>query len=137
VEFAIVAPILFVLVLGIFEFGRAFMVTELLTDGARHGCRKAILEGTSTQQITDEVTNYLSQFDISAENVQVVINDGAGNVTEASTVPAYTELTVIATIPATSATWLPTGVQVWVPGIGYIPIGITGTLSGQFTMRRE
>src|SRR5947209_2332932 len=43
VEFAVVAPILFLLMLAIFEFGRAFMVTGLLTDAARRGCRKGIV----------------------------------------------------------------------------------------------
>src|SRR2546422_1028142 len=37
VEFAVVAPIFFVLVLGLVEAGRAFMVNELLTEAARQG----------------------------------------------------------------------------------------------------
>src|SRR5262249_24482778 len=51
VEFALCAPIWFVLILGMFEFGRAFMVMQLLNDAARRGCRVGIIEGASTQQI--------------------------------------------------------------------------------------
>jgi Flp pilus assembly protein TadG len=138
VEFALVAPIFFLIVLGLIEVGRAFMVTHLLTDAARHGCRyAAIIEGTSTQTIKDTVTTYLSEFGIDAETVTVTINDGSGNVTEAQNVPAYSEMTVTASIPASTVTWLPTGVQIWLPGLGYCPVSMSGNLSGQFTMRRE
>ena len=37
IEFAFVAPILFMLLLGIFELGRGLMVTELLTAASRIG----------------------------------------------------------------------------------------------------
>jgi Flp pilus assembly protein TadG len=137
VEFALVAPILFIFILGIIEFNRAFMVQGLLTDAARHGSRKAIIAGATTQQITDAAKNYLTDVGISTESVQVTINDGNGNVTEAQNVPSYTEITVNVSVDAGSVSWLPAGVQVWLPGVGYIPISISGTLTGQFTMRRE
>jgi Flp pilus assembly protein TadG len=137
VEFAVVAPVFFLLVLGIIEFGHAFMITGILTDAARRACRVAIIEGTSTSQIQGAATDYLSNFNISGEAVQVTINDGNGNITEASGVPAYTELTVVVQVDATSVSWLPTGTQIYLPGFGTVPIGITGNLQGQFTMRRE
>src|SRR5262249_25261465 len=83
VEFALVAPIFFVMCLGTIEFGRCLMVTELLTEAARKGCRKGIIEGTTTQQIRDAAINFLSTVGINGETVRVIINDGAGNVTEA------------------------------------------------------
>jgi Flp pilus assembly protein TadG len=138
VEFALVAPIYFVLVLGTIEFGRCLMVTELLTEAARKGCRKGILEGTSTQQIKDTATNFLSTVGISGETAQVTINDGAGNVTEAQNIPSYTEITVTVQVPVSNVTWMPTaGMAITIPGVGPVKIGPTGNLSGQFTMRRE
>lgn len=137
VEFAVVAPILFLLMFGIFEFGSALMVSEILTDAARRACRQAIIEGTTTATIKRTATDYLSGFGISGENVTVTINDGTGNVTEAQNVPAYSEMTVTVTISADSVTWMPTGVQIYIPGFGSVPIGIPGNLSGQFTLRRE
>ena len=69
VEFAVVSPVMFMLMLAIFEFGRTFMVMELLTEGARVGCRQAIVEGTTSQQIKDTVTTYLSGLGINGDTV--------------------------------------------------------------------
>jgi Flp pilus assembly protein TadG len=125
VEFAVVSPIMFMLILAIFEFGRTFMVMELLTEGARVGCRQAIIEGTSSQQIRDTVTNYLTGLGINGDTVGVIVSDGVANTVEAATQPAYTEMTVKVTVPVTSISWVPN------------PFFTSGTLSGQFTMRRE
>ena len=136
VEFAFVAPVFFLIVLGLFEIGRAFMVQHLLTDAARHGCRfAAIIEGTDTATIKKTVTDYLDGFGIDAETVTVLINDTPG--LEASSVGPYTEMTITVSIAASSVTWLPTGMTMWLPGLGTFPISMSGTLSGQFTMRRE
>lgn len=137
VEFAFCAPILFLLMFGIFEYGSAIMMNEILTDAARRACRVAIIEGSSTATIKAAATDYLTGFGVSGENVTVTINDGSGNVTEAQDVPAYSEMSVTVTIPADNVTWMPTGVQIYIPGVGSCPIGIPGNLSGQFTMRRE
>jgi Flp pilus assembly protein TadG len=137
VEFAFVGPILFLMMFGIFEYGSAFMTKQILTDAARRACREAIIEGTSTATITSTATTYLTEFGMSGESVSVIINDGNGNITEAQNVPAYSEMSVTVQVDAGSTTWLPTGIEIWIPGFGYVPVGIPGTLSGQFTMRRE
>src|SRR5262245_45030090 len=46
VEFAIVAPILFLFVFGIIEFGRLLMVQHALNGAARIACRNASLATT-------------------------------------------------------------------------------------------
>jgi Flp pilus assembly protein TadG len=138
VEFALVGPIFILMVLAIIEFGRTFMVMELLTDSARIGCRQGILEGTSNQQITDAAVNFLNSVGISGQTVQVIVNDAAGNSVEAQNMPAYTEITVLAQISVSQVTWLPVaGMQIFIPGVGSVSAGPTGTLTGQFTMRRE
>jgi Flp pilus assembly protein TadG len=43
VEFALIVPIFLLLVLGVFEFGRAWNVYQVLTDAAREGARTAVL----------------------------------------------------------------------------------------------
>jgi Flp pilus assembly protein TadG len=130
IEFALSAPIFFMLLLGMFEFGRVYMASQLLTEAARVGCRKGIVEGTTTQQIKDAVTNYLTAVGISGEAVSVTINDGAGNVTEASSVPAYTEISVVTSVTISQIAWVP---NFW----NGLFLNGSNTLSGQWTMRRE
>ncbi len=43
VEFALVAPVLLLLVVGIFEFGRAWNALQAVTDAAREGARAAVI----------------------------------------------------------------------------------------------
>jgi Flp pilus assembly protein TadG len=124
-EFAIVAPIMWLMMLAIFEFGRAFMVMGLLTEGARVGCRQAIIEGTTSAQIQQTVTNYLMGVGINGDTVGVIVNDAPVNTVEAANQPAYSEMTVQVTVPVTSISWVPN------------LLFTKGTLKGQFTMRRE
>jgi Flp pilus assembly protein TadG len=124
VEFALAAPIFFLFVFGLVEVGRACMVNEMLTEAARQGCRVGIIEGTSSATIQQAATSYLSGVGINGETANVVINDQAANSVEAATMPAYTEITVQVSVPVSSVTWVPT----W-----FVP----GTISAQYTMRRE
>ena len=48
VEFAIVAPLFFLLVFGMVEFGRMVMIQQVLTNGSREGARKAVLDGATS-----------------------------------------------------------------------------------------
>ena len=123
VEFAVVAPLMFMFMLAIFEFGRTFMVMELLTEGARVGCRQAVVEGTTSQQIQNAVTSYLTGVGVNGDTVSVIVNDTPG--LEAANQPAYSEMTIKVTVPVSSISWVPN------------PLFTSGTLSGQFTMRRE
>src|SRR5262249_34515218 len=107
VEFAIVSAIMLIMTLAMFEFGRTFMVVELLTEGARVGCRQAIIEGTSSQQIGNAVTNYLSGVGISGETAGVIINNAPINSVEAANQPASTNITVQVTVPVSSVSWVP------------------------------
>src|SRR5947209_283568 len=56
VEFAIVAPLLVSLVLGLIEFGRVLMVEQILTNAAREGCRTAVLDGSTTSDTSSGAT---------------------------------------------------------------------------------
>lgn len=137
VEFAVVGPIFLLMIMGVFEWGRCFMVQGLLGEAAREGCRKAVVEGTTTQQIKDAATTYLSNIGVSGDTASVIINDNVGNVTEAQNVPAFTEITVKVSVPFDTVTWLPVGVMVYLPGIGSVNAGPRVTLTGQCTLRRE
>lgn len=74
VELAIVLPVFLMIVLGIVEFGRAMMVGQLLTNGARHGARQAIIEGSTNAEIQQEIEDLLtSTLNIPASSLNVLI----------------------------------------------------------------
>ncbi len=131
VEFAVVAPIYLLVVLGIIELGRGLMVEMLLFNAARIGARTGTLEGTSTANINTAVTDYLSSVGMSTESVTVDVND---NVKDASTAVAGDEITVVVSISASTVTWIP-GMKL----VGFLSnnSGKDTTLTGQFTLRRE
>jgi Flp pilus assembly protein TadG len=117
-----VAPVVLFLFLGVVELGRALMVIHLLNNAAEAGCRVGIVEGKSTTNITTAVNNSLTAVGISSDTVSVTVNDGSA---DASTAVAGNEITVKVSVPVASVSW--------VPGLRYL----TGSLQGQYTMRRE
>lgn len=121
-EFAFVAIVFFIMVLGIVELGRALMVKHLLTNAARQACRVGVLSGKSSSQISTAAVNALTAQGISGESVMVQINDAAA---DASTAQSGDEITVIVTVPAQSVSWVPVTKYVF------------NNLSGQYTLRRE
>jgi hypothetical protein len=60
VEFALVFPILLVVMLGIIDFGFLFQRYEVLTNAAREGARVAILPGYSDADVQARVNQYLA-----------------------------------------------------------------------------
>ncbi len=122
VEMAIVAPIFFLMVLGVIEVGRAFMVTHLLNNCARTGCRVGIIDGTSSSTIDAAVSNALSGQGISGQTTTVYIN---GAVADASTAQSGDQITVVVSVSAASMSWLP------------VPKYMVGNLTGEYALRRE
>ena len=54
VEFALVAPVLFMFLFGLIEWGRVVMVQQSLTNAAREGCRMAVLSTANDHQTVVE-----------------------------------------------------------------------------------
>jgi Flp pilus assembly protein TadG len=122
VEFAFVAPVFFMMVLALIELGRGFMVIHALTNAARQGCRIGVLEGKANSDVNAAVSSALAPLGISSDTVTVQVNDGSGDVKNAQ---PGDEVTVTVSAPVSSVTWVP------------VPVYLSGSLSGQFTMRRE
>jgi Flp pilus assembly protein TadG len=57
-EMAFTLPVLLRISVGIFEFGRAFEVWQVLTNAAREGARVAVLPGISDAMVTARVQQY-------------------------------------------------------------------------------
>lgn len=65
VEFALVAPLFLLMILGVIEFGRAVIVQQLLTNASREGARIAGYESTTQSSIvTAAVNSYLTNVNI-------------------------------------------------------------------------
>ena len=71
VEFAVVSPLLFLLILGTVEFGRMVMVEQILTNASREGARRAILEQSTASEVESAVADYLVGASISGATVAV------------------------------------------------------------------
>jgi Flp pilus assembly protein TadG len=117
-----VAPVIFIFLFGMIEIGRGVMVVHLLTNAARQGCRAGVISGKSNSDITTAVTRTLTPVGIASDTITVQVNDGTA---DASTAQSNDEITVKVTVPVASVTWLPGGTH------------LSGSLSGQYTLRRE
>lgn len=74
VEVALVLPIFIMVTLGIIEFGRAMMVSQLVTNAAREGAREAIIDGSTNTKVRTSITNFLTQsVNVSADQVVITI----------------------------------------------------------------
>lgn len=58
-EAAITIPIILLICVGIFEFGRAYQTWQVLTNAAREGARMAILQGSTDSDVTQRVRDYM------------------------------------------------------------------------------
>ena len=105
VEFALVAPLFFLMVFGMIEFGRAVMVQQILTNASREGARTAVLDGSTSSQVTTSVGTYLQNVNISGATVSVVDSNGAS--VEPSTLGYGAPVTVKVQVPFSSVSWLP------------------------------
>jgi Flp pilus assembly protein TadG len=119
VEFAVVAPVYFLLVLGMIEYGRMVMVQQVITNASREGARQAVLDGATNGKIATIVDDYLASGSIRGATVAVTPNP-----------PANAEfgdpVTVTVSVPFSQVSWLPS------------PMYLGGkTLTATTVMRRE
>lgn len=100
VEFAMVAPIFFLFMVGAIEFGRAIMVQEVLTDASREGARVGILDGSQTSDVTAAANSYLTAMNVSGTTVTVSPQNPGSQ-------PSGTQVTVTVSVPYNSVSWVP------------------------------
>ena len=58
-EAAITVPIILLISVGIFEFGRAYQTWQVLTNAAREGARMAVISGSTDTDVATRVRNYM------------------------------------------------------------------------------
>jgi Flp pilus assembly protein TadG len=78
VETAICIPLLLVLMVGIFEVGRAYETWQVLTNAAREGARMAVMPAASTADTTALVREYMANGQLTqAATASVIVDEGA------------------------------------------------------------
>jgi Flp pilus assembly protein TadG len=122
VEFAFVAPVFFVFVLGVIEIGRGIMVQHLMLNAARQGCRVGILPSNGNTEITNAVTNALTPSGITSDTIAVTVND---NVLDANKATTGQDITVQVSVPVSSVTWVP------------LTQYLSGNISAQYTLKKQ
>ena len=122
VEFAVVVPIFITFVFGITEIGRGMMVTSLMSNAARVGCRTGIITGNTDTQVNSAIDTLLSAQGISGYTTTIKVN---GSVANSSTAVTNDTVQVTVSIPATSASWL--------PNLSFL----SNNLSGQYSLPHE
>jgi Flp pilus assembly protein TadG len=128
VDFAIVAPLFFLLVFGMIEFGRMVMVQQILTNASREGARKAVLDGSTATDVTNTVITYMSDAKITINTSNITLNP-----TNPATANYGDPITVTVSVPFSHVSWLPAPML-----LSFLPAGKTDiTLAAATVMRRE
>ena len=79
VEFALVLPLLLLVMLGIAEFGFIFQRYEVVTNAAREGARMAVLPGYGNADVQARVAAYVSSGRVptTVSNPNVIVEDAS------------------------------------------------------------
>jgi Flp pilus assembly protein TadG len=113
VEMAFVLPIFLLVVFGIVEFGRAFMVEHLLANATRMGARQSIVDGSTNSNVEQAVKDFcVSSLGVTSDQVSVTFALAAGSgdaVTgnEVSTATTGNLCTVSTSVSFSNVSYLP------------------------------
>ena len=125
VEFAILIPILLGVVIGIFEFGRAWNVDQVLTNAGREGARLAVIPTSSVDDVVAAVEGALTDAALDPALANIAVEGMGVYGTPASVEIEYPyEFTFLGPLMAFLG-----------DGEGEIPGAIT--LNSRITMRNE
>lgn len=118
VEFALVVPIFLLFIFGIIEFGRAFMVQQILVNASREGARQAVLEGATSAGVISTVSDYLQGASIGTPQDNITVSP------DPISVRSREQITVSVSVPFSEVSWMP-------------PFIYNGNLQASTTMRSE
>jgi Flp pilus assembly protein TadG len=131
IETALTLPIVLVISISIFEFGRALQVWQLLTNAAREGARVAVLPNADETAIKQRVLDYMAAGGLQNRNIdQITVVPNAEIVMSGNTVSA-SEITIA--YPFTFMVLNPV-IQLIAPGS---TVGNAITMTASALMRNE
>jgi Flp pilus assembly protein TadG len=110
VEFAVVAPLLFLLLFGIIEFARAMMVVGLVANSARAGARAGVVAYANYDTIVNTARTNLDRAGIAAPATIEVRVDGTrvnNNAEFQAAVHVDSAIEVSVAVPYDQVSWSP------------------------------
>ncbi len=91
VEFALVAPILLILILGIVDFARAWNVYQVLTDAGREGTRNSVVDnGSTVAQVQNLIINAANRAGIQLNTSNITVTEGSNSGDATTVTISYT-----------------------------------------------
>ena len=101
VEMALTLPLFLAVVLGIIEFGRAFMVEQVVTNAAREGARHGVLPGVTAAAAVQKARDHLAAANLNVPQATVTISPS-----DLSTARTGSAVTVTVAIPYSAVSWV-------------------------------
>jgi Flp pilus assembly protein TadG len=109
VEFALLAPVFGVIIIGMFELGHAYMVKQVLSDAAQKGCRTGTLPGKGNSDILTDVSAILTANNVPYSSnyvtISVLSQSGTSKSVDASAASAGDQISVQISIPVSKVSW--------------------------------
>jgi Flp pilus assembly protein TadG len=101
VELAVVSPMVIALLVGLLTVGRIVQMTEIVSNAAREGARRASTGLNTYADVQTTVTNYLTNAGITNQTgLSITVYDGTSGPTfDPSTAVCLDQLTVTVTLP--------------------------------------
>jgi Flp pilus assembly protein TadG len=115
VEFAVLLPVLSMIMLGMLELSRAVMVKQMLTDAARKGCRTGIIQQFGNSDISNDATDVMRDNGFSTTQfnpptvgvITITVTDPYGNtLSDSLNAPPGSVISVQVSIPVSSFAWV-------------------------------
>lgn len=100
-EFAMVAPLFFLVILGIFEFGRGLMVQQTIINATREGAREAALPDATISSVKTTVVDFLADASITITDEKVTVTP------DPATAFNNEQITVSVSVPYDEVRWIP------------------------------
>jgi Flp pilus assembly protein TadG len=79
IEVALSLPLLLMISVGMFEFGRAYQTWQVLTNAAREGARLAVLPGMADDVVKTRVKAYMTSGVLDADQIEATTVDVTHN----------------------------------------------------------
>ena len=106
VEFALLAPVIVLLLAGLWEVGRIVETQQILSQAVREGGRQSSAGLKTVAQVKSDVTNYLTRAGVSTAGLTIdVTNATASSRSDPTAAEQLDRFTLKATLPYSSIKW--------------------------------